>query len=425
MKYKNIQDIYLKKLNNIADEINYYSNDPRYRIIPQGNNNLTTKNLYYQRLNYEIEFNNTNSINGIIPENFKDYLYFHQLYGKINLTNDIVNIDESRLKSLDSDPKLMLVSPAADAFNGLIKQHKRITNSNVINSNSKFYNIKPKKAFISPNLQHSEYINVYFNQFYNFINNNNLNNKIINFKSFIKYFIFFYNQNDNKIINKTEFIKTSLCSPFSSGLIVEIASDKHGDDKNSYENYLRDDAFGIFDTLSKQHGFVMDKHSPWRLTFDIAGANAQPYLQSYDVQDLNSYFDQFYYFTEYFNFESLKIYLLNLYNFIVNEAPTVRNTITTFKNNKACIYEKKISRELIEYNKLNEHITDDDLIKLYFYIKTKENNIISSESQFQQMVQEILTINKYSGNIAAFDFINNKCKHLKDTGDIKYTRTFY
>jgi len=424
MKYKNTQDKYLQEMNRIADQANLYSINPQYRIIPQGNNNLTSKILYYQRLNYELEFNNVNNINSVLPENFKDYLYSDQLYGKINLNNDIVNIDENKLKSLDADPKLMLVSPAADAFNSLYKRHKRLIDSNVISSTSNFYNIKPKKAFISPNLQHSKYINSYFNQFYNFINDNDLNNKIIDFKTFVKYFVFFYNQND-KILNKTEFMRNSICSPYSSGLIVEISSDKHGDDKNSYENYLRDPSFGIFDTLSKQHGFVMDKHSPWRLTFDIAGVNAQEYLQSYNVQNLNSYFEEFYYFTEYFNFESLKIYLLNLYNFIAQEQPLARKTETIFKNGKACIYEKTNLREPIQYENLYNHISEDDLMRLYFYIKVKENNIISSDSQFDQMFGEIMTINRYSGNIAAFDFINNKCKMGRDSGDIKYTKTFF
>jgi hypothetical protein len=34
------------------------------------------------------------------------------------------------------------------------------------------------------------------------------------------------------------------------------------------------------------------------------------------------------------------------------------------------------------------------------------------------------TTNRYNGNIAVFDFINNKCKSARDTGDIKYTKTF-
>jgi len=424
MKYKNINDKYLKEINSVAEEANLYGSTSKYTIFPKGNNALPAKKLYYERLNYEIEFENVSSIEGFISDNFKSYLYSNQLYGKINLNNDVVNVDEAKLKSLDADPKLMLIAPAADAFNALYARHRGLINSNGISSQSKFYNIKPKKAFISPNLQHSQYLNVYFNKFYNFINNNNLNNKIVDFKSFIKYFVFYYNQNE-KVINKTEFIKNSLCSPRSSGLVVEISFDSHGNDLNSYKNYLRDPSFSIFDTLTKQYGFVMDKYSPWRLTFDIAGANALPYLQTHNIENINGFFDNFYYFTDYFNFESLKISLLNLYNFIVKEQPYAKNVITSFKNNKACINEKQILREAIRYENLYDNITEQDLMKLYFYTKVRENNIISSESQFEQMFNEIINIKTYQNNFFAFDFINEKCKTLKDTGDIKYTRTFF
>jgi len=423
MKYKNIEDLYLKKMNKIADEANLYSTDPQYRIIPQANNDTTTKILYYQRLNYELEFDNITFINNIKSQNFKDYLYSNQLYGKINLNNDIINVDENKLKNLNSDSKLFLVAPAADAFNALFDRHKALVKNNSIGLKSQFYDIKPKKAFISPNLEHSKYINVYFNKFYNFINNNDLNNKILDFKTFIKYFIMFYNEND-KIINRTEFIRTSLCSPYSSGLVVEINSDKHGDDKNAYSKYLRDESFGVFDTLLKQHGFVMDKHSPWRLTFDLAGVNAQEYLQTYNVQDLNTYFDQFYYFTEYFNFENLKINLLNLYNFIVQNQPNAKTVMTKFINGKPCIKEKQTLRQYIQYEDLYNNISEEQLMKLYFYTKMRENNCISSDSQFEQLFTEVSVINKYSGNFAAFDFINNKCKLMRDSGDLKYVKTF-
>jgi hypothetical protein len=423
MKYKNTQDEYLQKMNKIADEANLYSTHPEYRIIPQANNESTSKILYYQRLNYELEFNNIALTKTRFPENFKDYLYSNQLYGKINLNNDVINIDENRLKNLFSNSNLFLSAPAADAFNALFDRHAALIKNNSISSKSKFYEIKPKKAFISANLEYSKYLNIYFNKFYNFINDNDLNNKITDFKTYIKYFIMFYNEND-KILNKSEFIKTSMCSPFSSGLVVEINSDNHGDDKKAYLNYLQDEYFGIFDTLSKQYGFVMDKHSPWRLTFDLAGANAEKYLEVYNIQDLNSYFDQFYYFTEYFNFENLKINLLNLYNFIVEKQPIAKTIVTSFNNSKACISEKQILRYYINYENLYSHTTENNLMKLYFYIKIKENNCISSDSQFEQLFNEVSTVNNYNGNFAAFDFINNKCKFMKNTGDAKYTKTF-
>lgn len=425
MKYNNIKDKYLQQLNDLADQIQSYGDNALYKIIPEANNNSRSMTMYYQRLNYEIVFNSYTQENAIKSQNFKDYIYTHNLYGKINLNNDVINTNDQFLKPLNSNHKITLLAPAADAFNDLFDRHKILLDKKGIQIKSKFANIIPQKGYVSPNLQHSEYVNRYFNEFYNFINNNNLNKKILNFKSFIKYFIYYYNENSNKIINKTEFIKTSGCNLLSTGLIVEISQEKYGDDKNSFINYVTDSSFGVFDNLSKQYGFVMDKHSPWRLTFDIAGANAQEYLKKYNVNSLDEYFNKFYYFTEYFNYETLKINLLNLYNFIVNEKRDVRNVDSSFKNGNICISEKITTRQFIKYDDLQNYFSDNDMLKFYFYTKAKENNIISSEVQFEQQYQEALTIKNYNNLIASFDFIENLCRKNKNLGNDKINLTLF
>lgn len=421
MKYNNIDDKYLKQINDLADQTDAYGSDPRFRIVPQANNSSKSITLYYQRLNYEIAFNTHTDSSAIKSQNFKDYIYTHNFYGKLNLKDEVVNVNENLLKNLNSNPKIMMLAPAADAFNDLFDRHKILVDRKGIPEKSKFASIQPQRAFISPNLQHSEYINVYFNDFYNFINNNNLNKKILNFKLFVDYFIKYYNENPNKIINKTEFIKTSMCNVMSTGLVVEVSSDSYGDDKQSFINYVTDEYFGVFDNLVKQYGFVMDRHSPWRLTFDIGSYSAQEYIKKYNANNLDEYFDQFYYFTEYFNYETLKINLINLYNFIVSEKPIVRNIQSKLKNEKICISEKQITREFVNYDKFNRDFSDNNMLKLYFYIKAKENNIINSETEFEQQNNEILTINKFNGLISSFDFIQNLCKKHKNSGKESFT----
>jgi hypothetical protein len=358
------------------------------------------------------------------PENFKDFLYTDQLYGKINTNNDIVNINEQELKPLSSKQTLRLVAPAADAFNELYIRHKNLLEKQVIDKKSIFTNITPQKAFLSANLQHSEYLNKYFNDFYIFIDKNDINKKILDFHSFVKYFILFYNGTE-KIINKTSFIKTKMCNPLCSGLVVEIADVKYGNDKETYTKYIQDPSFGIFDTLAKQHGFVMDKHSPWRLTFDIAGSNAQEYLEKYNVSTIEQYFDKFYFHTDYFNYENIKINLLNLYNFIVKEKTVVRNVKTKSINNNLCINEVTTERKFIMYDNLFSCISEEDMLKIYVYTICCENNMISSDNQFEQLFSEMMTIKKYFDIFQAFDFLNNKRKQLADTGSKNYTKSFF
>ena len=424
MKIKNTDNKYLKSINETATQTKYFSDDPLHSIIPQSNNKSNAISMYLNRLNYEIQFERVLPVISLKPENFKDFIYSDYLYGKINTNSDIINIDENKLKTLSSNQKLQLVAPAADAFNELFIRHKNLLDKQVIDRQSIFASITPQKGFISPNLQHSEYLNTYFNSFYDFINQNDINKKIIDFGSFIKYFILFYNTRE-KIINKTSFIKTKMCSPLCSGLVVEIAQQKHGDDKETYTKYIQDKNFGIFDTLSKQYGFVMDKHSPWRLTFDIAGPNAQTYINKYNVTNIEEYFNEFYYHTEYFNYENLKINLLNLYNFIVKEKPTVRNVATKSIKNNLCIQEVSTQRNFISYENIFSCISEEDMLKIYTYTICCENNMISNDNQFEQLFAEMITIKKYFNDFEAFDFLNNKRKELSNTGNGTYTKTFF
>lgn len=424
MKYKNTDNKYLKSINETATQTKYFSDDPLHSIIPQANNKSNALSMYLNRLNYEIQLDRVLPVMSLNPTGFKDYIYSDQLYGKININNDVVNINEEQLRALKTNHLLMLAGPAADAFNELSIQHKNLVENQVFTEKSVFFNITPQKAYISANLLHSEYLNSYFNQFYDFINQNDVNNSILDFRSFIKYFIIFYNTRE-KILNKTSFIKSKTCSPLVSGLVVELKQNKHGDDKSVYTNYIQDPHFGIFDNFIKQYGFVMDKHSPWRLTFDISSINAQKYINNYNIENAEQYFDQLYYYTEYFNFENLKINLLNLYNFIISEKSIINSVKTKSVKGNICIERIQTERKYIAYDDLYNNISEEDMLKIYAYTICCENNMIATDIQFETLFSEMMTIKKYYNNFEAFDFLNNKRKLLSQTGTNTYKKSFF
>ena len=169
----------------------------------------------------------------------------------------------------------------------------------------------------------------------------------------------------------------------------------------------------------------MDKHSPWRLIFDIAGANAQPYLLRYNISSTEEYFNQFYYYTDYFNYENLKINLLNLYNFIVKEKPIFKDIKTKSINGKVCISKVLIERNFIVYDDLFQNIAEEDMLKIYAYTICCENNMISTQTQFETLFAEMMTIKRYFNDFEAFDFLNNKRKELSNTGTNTFTKSFF
>jgi hypothetical protein len=438
MKYYNLDNEYLKKLNQIASELKIFSDDPRYKVIPMGNNSQTSFQLFYQRLNYRVAFNELFSLAGTEPTSFKDTVFIHDLYGKINNKGAPIFVDREKTKDLSCNLNIKLLNFAADAYDDLFEKHKQLVDRGVISQNSKFGNIQPKVGWKSANDQHQSFIALYFLGFIRFLDANNINKDIINFKTFIKIFINFYNlENSNTLINKSQFIRSNLCTLYGNGLTVEFSEDDHANDMIKYNNYLRDPNCIPFNNLVKQYGFVMDKNYPWRLVFDINSQTAKKYLEKYEILNLEECFEKCYYLAEFYDYDTLIINLLNLYNFIVTEKSTIRKTKTKIKNNKICVSEQVITRKTIPENltieqspgkipdELNQHITEQELMEIFFYTKCVENNLVSTESEFQQYLSEINTINKYYNRAEAFEYINKICATRKNKGDLKFRRTFY
>jgi len=410
MIINNINDKYLDKLNDNSqtqDDVN----SQNYRILPVGKNGQGSFKLFYQRKNYEKALNNFLEERSISVSSFKDLIYSHSLYGKINNKKEVVIVKKQKLKQLVCEKKVTLINIVADAYDDLYKKHKSIVDRKQISTKSKFYDITPKVGHISANLEHSRYVNAYFNDFLNFAKAQATQDDIINLPSLIKNFVYFYNrETTSTLINKSTFISTTLCSPFSTGLMVQFTEDKHDDDKNKFEKYISDPSFVAFDNLVKEFGFVLDRHAPWRLVFDLASPTAEKYLSKYNITDIGQYFEEYYDMADKFDYDTLKVNLVNLYNFVANGQPEIKETKFKSKNNNICVSQKTITRKLLDIKNLNKEITEEEMIKLFFYFKSVENMLISSEQQYMDEVSEILSIYKFRNISECLKVISEKTK---------------
>jgi hypothetical protein len=419
MIFNNLNDKFLDKVNQFS-QLENNSND--FIIIPIGDNNLKTDVLYYQRKNYEIYLNKRLQDSNVDTDSFKDFRYKHNLYGKIDSFYNSITINKNSLKQINNT-NFSLSNVAADALNDMLSKHKRLCETGQIDKSSIFFNLQIKKGFSSPHIEYGNYLNKYFNNFYNFVKANQVINNIIDYKTTVKYFLYYYNSNStNLLFNKSEFIKSKLCSPYVSGLIVEFANSNHGEDYNKFANYLEDAQFIPFQNLAKEFGFTIDRHTPWRMVFDVSSPPAIKYLKdNYQIDNINQYFAGNYYLADYFDFESFKINMYNLHDFIAREIPTFKTAVFKTKNDNICVSQKLITRNRISYDKIYDFLTEEQLLKIFFYIKSKENNTIKSQNQFEQEFNEILQIYKYSNIENALETIFYKCKQNYNTGDQKLT----
>tara|TARA_R100000008_G_C3550427_1_gene150083 strand:- start:85 stop:1014 length:930 start_codon:yes stop_codon:yes gene_type:complete len=105
-------------------------------------------------------------------------------------------------------------------------------------------------------------------------------------------------------VTKTGYINSVHCSPFISGLMIDIATENYGLHNNARVlEYVSDPNFSFFVNEAKKFGFMVDKNAPWRIVFNLASGlqglaedklvGAQKYMRAQAVEYENV-FDIYY-----------------------------------------------------------------------------------------------------------------------------------
>jgi ribosomal protein L20A (L18A) len=205
----------------------------------------------------------------------------HLLYGKVDRKGDAVLIKGSNLQQIytGKNNTEWAVDFVCDAFTFLRRQMERQVQSGYLSSVS-LYNsyIKVHKAYRdqNPSNTYYSYIDKLYSDFVGrHLQVNRRHEKIKNFDTFMEEFfnyiikIAYYFP-----ITKTGWVLSTHCSPYTSGLMIDIARERHGTFNNAnVVKFITDRNFIPFVSLAKKHGFMVDKNAPWRLIFNVMSGN--------------------------------------------------------------------------------------------------------------------------------------------------------
>ena len=234
----------------------------------------------------------------------------HLAYGRIDREGNAVYLDDSSLEPISGIRTHWAPNFVKDAFLDFKRRYKTAANSNVINRNSLYRaSLKAHKAweYGDLNFKYNEYINnLYTNFVGEYLSLNRRHENIKNFKDFVREFMRYCLRVAYYFpFTKTGYILSAHCSPFASGLMIEVASEQHGvQNKENIERYMNDPNFIFFVNEAKKFGFMVDKNAPWRIVFNIfsgmldkdsadAPFGAQRYMDKYAVGAEDVF--QFYY----------------------------------------------------------------------------------------------------------------------------------
>ena len=378
------------------------------------------------------QYNDFPKINGI---EYFDLERRHMHYGKIDFNGDAIYLDDANLSTVFSGTKEthFACNFVAQAFNDMRLNIMKGTNSNLINSSGIFSTkLRVKKSQTYGDLPFS--YNVHLNKIYtDFVNNylsiDRRSEQIKNYKDFVSYFLSYCANNAKYFpVTRTGFITSIHCSPFVSGLMLEVANESHGVGTNTRILKYTSDDFGNFDFFSretKKFGFLIDRNAPWRFVFNIASGMESKRLNENDIRGGQIYLSRFgvtyenvfsFYFKKAHLDEllNLKNQLQSLYTSFYEQFPTYEilryNKSATIRCPKLMIDNERAERSLPSNIGMTADQHERFLLKVLLKLRFIETGFPHNIHELQSYIKEMLSYNRLFGTKAALNYINDLTK---------------
>jgi hypothetical protein len=262
-----------------------------------------------------------------------DIIESRQMYGKINANRRSIYLSEANLtpvSSQQSTETIFLINFVAKAFSDFRGHMLRAALSKKINAESSvMFNLQPARGW-SPALStyHGVMDKLYLSFYNDYIRVNNINENITDFDSFAKAFMDYATTRAFRHglpFTLSGFIGSKYCAPHCSGLIIDLHTLDHNNDRAKNELFLQDVYFEFYKNTAKKFGFVIDKNAPWRLIADLSSIAMKKYMYG-EGQTYNTIFNNYYYRAIERDLQLFKEYTIGFYNSLVATNPLVRKT---------------------------------------------------------------------------------------------------
>ena len=168
------------------------------------------------------------------------------------------------------------------AFKAMKTQFDRDLRHGVIDTDSiALGELDIKKAYVDPQKSYLDFQEEKKNEFMDYVKRHRRLKNIKDFSTFIDVYMDFVGLTaPSSVVTQTMHILTKSNSVLSSGLAIEIYEADYDDDQLKIDLFYNDPNFEYLKNLAYSHGFVIDKHIPWRLVADLNSPQMAPYIES-------------------------------------------------------------------------------------------------------------------------------------------------
>lgn len=364
----------------------------------------------------------------------------HLLYGRIDKDGDAVYLDDSNLKTLHggNTETHEAVDFVCDAFSDMKVGIRSAANKGFVALSGLYpVSLKAHKSWSNGDLEYNynQYLNKVYTTFVDsYVSVDRREEKIKNFKDFTKEFLkFSLDAADLFPVTKTGYITSIHCSPYISGLMLDIAPESYGILSNSLvEDYINDVNFTFFVNQVKKFGFMVDKTAPWRLVFNLASGltdkretgvltAGQRYMDKFAV-NYENVFETYYrksYLDEVLN---IKNKMLSLYEAFFLQF----STYETLEYIKCIKHEQSYDLNVISTRKdrelppasLNTPEEDEYWLKIVFKLRIAETKAAIDAQSFSFKMNEAIQKYRLFGIEEALKHINSFTKGYEVTNFI-------
>ena len=357
---------------------------------PFGNSKSNTKTIYNSRTLYDESY--------LKDVNQFDIWSDLPLYGKVDEQGIPMYPDESNLAYISQDgdsQQLAVLSFVANAFRKMREHYSTVFKLNTQLGETDFFgtDLVPTRAWESPVLGYSNYIQSFYDDFYNTtLAQIAETGEIKNFDDFVK--ILLQNVKETgKAFTRLAFGESRNTTIFNTGLAIEIYEGDYGDDSVSFD-FINDPNFPIFDELCRKYGFKIDRNIPWRIVANVKSANLAPFI-SEQLQNNNKdfvekdVFDQFYIrYNQPIFFSEFVDYLKIFYSTFYQANPTFKEAI--FNSDQFCKTSK--FRIVERENPLDIQVSEEQQLVLFYEFRLAELNLKASVKRQQFHLKNVRMI---------------------------------
>lgn len=393
---------------------------------PQNNGNLTPRATFVQEILYQTRaFDNSFSL-----FNIGTLRYENQHYGRIG--NNLLSLLPFDYALETIGENVSVLSFVADAYRAfflnlqLLKQRRSIPKKSVV------YNFEAIGGNEDPETLYFSFLSSEYDLFLTFMEENKYDKNILDLKSFIDVFINFINTRTPMVpFLKSSFIKSRFIANNINGLAIDLASEDERNDAIKYNIFIKDAGFKCFLDISKEYGFFVNKDKPWQIVADLDSLNMKYYfmLRMKNYKDLgliqesplasqtrsfedskaelenfnlkkflfekNSYLD-FYNFVNLDDIINLKRFVGRFYNSYCQYKENI-STLEVIRDpiNKLSVKKTIVKRKQINVQNLVNEPANSYWIRLYVFIKARENNVNWDQAKFDFVCKKVESL--YSG----------------------------